>query len=141
MNFILELRRKKKTHSISTFILQYSSKVFFFFFHYLKWIIIMDIYVQSIIVTFYNELIIIKVLQQLCYNIYIYIYIYMYNILQNHLIWNIIKLSVHYTWNLLVMYKCIPLTENPNKSSGNSLVKHACIYTTFIRKKCILLFI
>ena len=35
----------------------------------------MDIYVQSIIVTFYNELIISKVLQQLCYNIYIYIYV------------------------------------------------------------------
>ena len=30
--YILELRRKRNTHFISTFILQYSSKVVFFFF-------------------------------------------------------------------------------------------------------------
>ena len=53
--FFLELRRKTKTNSISTFILQYSSKVFFFF--YLNQKIIMDMCMQFIIVAFYDKFI------------------------------------------------------------------------------------
>ena len=45
---------------LSTFIIQYYSKVVFFFFliaHYLNWIIKMNIRVQFIIITSYDELI------------------------------------------------------------------------------------
>ena len=42
---------------LSTFIIQYYSKVVLMITHYLNEIIIIDMYVQFIIVTFYNELI------------------------------------------------------------------------------------
>ena len=85
MSFVLELRRKRKTHFISTFILQYSSKVVvvvvFFFFFFLYWfkkkvVFLFFIFyfsllelnnynglcVQFIIVSFYDKLIISKIL-------------------------------------------------------------------------------
>ena len=47
---------------LSTFIIQYYSKVVLIIAYYLNKIIIIDIYVQFIIVTFYDELITNKVL-------------------------------------------------------------------------------
>ena len=59
MYFVLELRRKRKT-----FYIKFNSIIFlqFFFSHSFKWIIIMDICIQFIIVAFYDELIANKVL-------------------------------------------------------------------------------
>jgi len=47
---------------LSTFIIQYYSKVVYFIAHYLNRIFTMDLCVQFIIITFYNELITNKVL-------------------------------------------------------------------------------
>ena len=70
---------EKDTFYINFYSIIFLQSCFVFFFLIsccFNWIIVIDMCVQFIIVAFYDELITNKVLQQLCYNIYIYIYIY-----------------------------------------------------------------